>query len=154
MSSCPRSGSRSARLRGLLLTLFVACCTQTAACVAVDPDAESSVSERGGGLHVTSLGGRTELQITVPAGGIHVGPNTLALTASTWRGAPSTVRIVSVRAIMPAHNHESDPITLSEDRAGRTEASMVLFMTGRWELEVRVEGNGEADTAAFSLEVR
>ena len=31
---------------------------------------------------------------------------------------------------------------------------MVLFMTGRWELEVRVEGNGEADTAAFSLEVR
>lgn len=145
--------NRLTRLRSLLFVSFLAFSTQSLACVSGEPDAASDVSESGGALRVASLGGRTELVVTVPAGGLHVGPNTLSLDASTWKGAPSAVRIVSVRAIMAAHNHEADPIGLAAEADGATRASMVLFMSGRWELEVRVEGNGEADTASFSLEV-
>ncbi len=153
MSVSPVFGTKLARLRALILLSSLALSTQTAACVSGEPDAATDVSESGGALRVVSLGGRTELVVTVPLGGLHVGPNTLSLDASTWKGAPSNVRVVSVRAVMAAHNHEADRVALAPDTDGATSASMVLFMSGRWELEVRVEANGEVDTASFSLEV-
>ncbi len=153
MSVSPVFGTKLARLRALILLSSLALSTQTAACVSGEPDAATDVSESGGALRVVSLGGRTELVVTVPLGGLHVGPNTLSLDASTWKGAPSNVRVVSVRAVMAAHNHEADRVALAPDTDGATTASMVLFMSGRWELEVRVEANGEVDTASFSLEV-
>lgn len=154
MFSVPVRRVGAARTRGLPLIAFAAFVVFSSlpACVSGEPDAASEVSESGGALRVASLGGRTELVVTVPPGGVHVGPNTLSLDASTWKGAPTHVRIVSVRAVMAAHNHEADPIALAPSD-GSTQATMVLFMSGRWELEVRVESNGEADTASFSLEV-
>lgn len=127
----------------------------SAGCVGTDDSASAALSESGGRLQVPSVGGRTELTVVVPEGGLHTGPNTIALSASTWEGNPAVVRVVSVRAVMVAHNHEADPPTLSTaaDGANDTDASIVFFMSGRWEIEVRVESNGASDTVTFPVDV-
>jgi hypothetical protein len=122
------------------------------ACVSGDDPSSAALSESGGALQVPSTGGRTELTVVVPPGGLHTGRNTIGLSANEWNGAPARVRILSVRALMVAHNHEADPPALA---AGddETDASIVFFMSGRWEIEVRVESNGAADTVTFPVDV-
>jgi hypothetical protein len=154
-SSSSSRGARAALVRGAIFLFFSCFSAFSTACVSPADDDGVSVSQTGGALRVPSLGGRTELAVAIPPGGLHTGPNTLTLAASTWKGAATPVRIVSVRAVMAAHNHEADPaaLTPASGETGAIDASLLLFMTGRWELEVRVEAAGEADTVAFSLDV-
>jgi hypothetical protein len=141
-------------LSALLLVSFSAFVSiASVGCVSDEDPSSAALSESGGALQVPSTGGRTELTVEVPAGGLHTGPNTLALSAATWEGAPARVRILSVRAVMVAHNHEADPPVLSAQGDGVTDASIVFFMSGRWEIEVRVEANGATDTVTFPVDV-
>lgn len=117
--------------------------TALVACGSAEP-AELSLS-------VVSDAGLIDADVRVLAP-VERGKNELFVDARPHDGA-GEVSLVAVRATMPAHGHEAAAATIERTANGYHASDLVLFMSGRWQIELQLQLDDQSDRAGLPVDV-
>lgn len=98
-----------------------------------------------------SKGGAVQADVSFE-GGVKRGENQLLARLSTSPAEAQAV-LESVLALMPHHNHQAPPPTISGVDEGYRVEELNLFMTGRWLVELEIALDDRADRVSFPVDV-
>ena len=99
------------------------------ACVGDPPESTAA------GTPVASNGQRYTVTLDAASVPIHRGVNDITMHVRTTDGAPAT--LLTLRAWMPAHGHETYPLTIVPGEPGVfTAQGLTLTMAGEWALDL------------------
>lgn len=90
-----------------------------------------------------SAAGSYTVQLTVD--NPRMGGNTVDLNVTDEHGRPAVGKTVTVNAVMPQMGHAIPPVPTTSDSPGHYRAATVMLsMTGQWEIAVVISGVGQA----------
>jgi len=86
------------------------------------------------------------------AGPVERGENELLVELSPTRGAGEP-RLLAVSAVMPAHAHEANAVSIERTAAGFRATQLNLYMTGRWQVELSLGLAESRDSVSLPVDV-
>lgn len=108
------------------------------------------------GMHASGLmsdSGRVIAEVTADEP-IALGSNDLVIQTVPAEGESiDAVAVTSAVALMPAHGHDVRPGAIQAEGDAYRLHDLHFGMSGRWEITVDLDEDGEADTLRFAVEV-
>jgi FixH. len=104
-------------------------------------------------MTATTDNGHYTVALTLSGDGVH-GEQDVTLALS-HHGTPEFIDAVSLDAVMPAHGHGTNEVTVEEgpENGVYTATGLDLMMPGAWELTVEIDEPGHGGTAVFLVEI-
>lgn len=123
--------------------VFLAALALCGACSAPAPAATS--------LSLVSEQGLLDVDVRFD-GPVRRGDNQLFVAARA-RAEPGDADLFAVDALMPAHGHEAHAASIVGDAEGFRVSGLNLFMTGRWEVSLRLALADQPDEVSLPVDV-
>jgi hypothetical protein len=109
-------------------------------------------SHQHGSVTALSQSGVVEAQVQFQ-GSVRRGENDLTVQLSAPSDVSAAPALTGVEAYMPAHGHQAHTDDVAPLSHGFRASRLDLFMTGRWQVELLVESEGESDRVGFAVDV-